>query len=84
MSNDNRTPGDGDARPSIIARNTQAVNTATGLAEGSVRRIGRTWVLGLYIALRNLKMYPVENAVVQKALAELTALSKELIAHIGA
>ena len=55
MSNDNRTPGDGDARPSIIARNTQAVNTAAGLAEGSVRRIGRTWVLGLYIALRNLK-----------------------------
>lgn len=72
----------GDARPALIARNTQALG-ATGLAEGTVRRIGRTWVIGVYIALRNLKMYPVENAVVQKALEDLTALSGELIAGDG-
>ncbi len=65
-----------------VARNTQAVTTA-GLGEGAVRQIGRTWVIGFYIALRNLKMYPVENAVVQKALEELTALSGELIAGDG-
>ncbi len=81
-ADDRNNGGGGEARPSIIARNTQAVG-AVGLAEGSVRRIGRTWVLGLYIALRNLKMYPVENEVVQKALAELTALSKELIEGDG-
>ncbi len=65
-------------RPSVVARNTQAI-TAIGLEEGAVRRIGRTWVTAFYIALRNLKMYPLENAVVQKGLEELTKLSAELI-----
>ena len=74
------TPSDGSR--SIIARNTQAITT-TGLGEGSVRRIGRTWVTSVYIALRNLKMYPLENAVVQKGLEDLTNLSRELIAGDG-
>lgn len=69
------TPPEG--RPSL-ARNTQAI-TATGLGEGTVRRIGRTWVTAFYVALRNLKMYPIENAVVQKGLDDLTKLSAELI-----
>jgi HD-GYP domain-containing protein (c-di-GMP phosphodiesterase class II) len=70
------TPPDG--RQSVVARNTQAL-TATGLGEGTVRRIGRTWVTAFYVALRNLKMYPLENAVVQKGLEDLTKLSAELI-----
>ncbi len=70
------------ARPSIIARNTQSLG-AVGLGEGAVRKIGKTWVVAFYVALRNLKMYPLENAVVQKALEELTALSAELIAGDG-
>ncbi len=73
------TPLDGRA---VIARNTQAI-TATGLGEGTVRRIGRTWVTSFYVALRNLKMYPLENAVVQKGLEDLTNLSGELIAGDG-
>jgi hypothetical protein len=74
------TPPEG--RPGVVARNTQALQ-ASGLGEGTVRRIGRTWVVGFYVALRNLKMYPLENAVVQKALEELTNLSKELIKGDG-
>lgn len=70
------TPSGG--RQSVVARNTQAL-TATGLGEGTVRRIGRTWVTSFYVALRNLKMYPIENAVVQKGLEDLTKLSAELI-----
>jgi HD-GYP domain-containing protein (c-di-GMP phosphodiesterase class II) len=70
------TPPDG--RQSVVARNTQAI-TAVGLGEGTVRRIGRTWVTAFYVALRNLKMYPLENAVVQKGLEDLTRLSAELI-----
>lgn len=70
------TPAGG--RPSVISRNTQSLTT-TGLGEGTVRRIGRTWVTAVYIALRNLKMYPLENAVVQKGLDDLTKLSAELI-----
>ncbi len=70
------TPPEG--RQSVVARNTQAL-TAVGLGEGTVRRIGRTWVTAFYVALRNLKMYPLENAVVQKGLEDLTKLSAELI-----
>src|SRR4029079_8472732 len=36
-----------------------------------------------YAALRAVKLYPVENAAVQKALADLTAQTKELIAGEG-
>lgn len=74
---DRQTP---TSRPSV-ARTTMPSNV--GLGEGSVRAIGRNWILGLYVALRNLKMYPVENAVVQKALDELANLSGELIAGDG-
>lgn len=76
------TKGPQPPRQAIIARNTQSLS-AVGLAEGAVRRIGKTWVVAFYVVLRNLKMYPLENAVVQKALEELTALSAELIAGDG-
>lgn len=75
VSDDRKTPHEG--RQSV-ARNTQALG-AVGLGEGTVRRIGRTWVTAFYVALRNLKMYPLENAVVQKGLQDLTRLSAELI-----
>lgn len=77
-------PRDGTPTESrgIIARNTQAMG-ATGLGEGAVRKIGRTWVTSVYVALRNLRMYPLENAVVQKGLEDLTNLSGELLAGDG-
>ena len=53
MSDPRGTPPEG--RQGIIARNTQAL-TAVGLGEGTVRTIGRTWVISLYVALRNLKI----------------------------
>ena len=68
------TPAGG--RPSVARAST---SITTGLGEGTVRAMGRPWVLGVYIALRNLKLYPVENAVVQRALDELTALSGQLV-----
>ena len=77
MSDDAGTPPGGTGRPSLARASTAAA--AVGLGEGTVRKIGRTWVIGFYIALRNLKMYPVENAVVQKALEELANLSGQLI-----
>jgi HD-GYP domain-containing protein (c-di-GMP phosphodiesterase class II) len=44
-----------------------------------VRRAGKVYVLALYGALRSIKMYPVENAAVQKALAELVNVTGELM-----
>ena len=75
------TPPTGTARQSV-ARDTQGLSV-TGLAEGAVRRLGRNFVLAFYVALRNLKMYPVENAVVQKALEDLAALANELMVGEG-
>lgn len=82
MSDERRPSGQAPARPSVIARNTQGGGTGA-FGDTTVRRLGRAWVLGFYVALRNLRMYPVENAVVQKALEELAALSGELVEGEG-
>ncbi|MFL5559939.1 MAG: HD-GYP domain-containing protein [Gemmatimonadaceae bacterium] len=44
-----------------------------------VRRAGKVYVLALYGALRSIKMYPVENAAVQKALQELVNVTGDLM-----
>ena len=46
-----------------------------------IRRQGRPFIHALYGALRSIKLYPVENAAVQKALEELTAISREVLSH---
>jgi HD-GYP domain-containing protein (c-di-GMP phosphodiesterase class II) len=48
-----------------------------------IRRSGRQLIFAMYGALRAVKLYPVENAAVQKALAELAAQSRELIEGEG-
>ena len=44
-----------------------------------VRRAGKTYIIALYGALRAIKLYPVENAAVQKALQELVNNTNELM-----
>ncbi len=44
-----------------------------------VRRAGKVYVLALYGALRSIKMYPVENTAVQKALQELVNVTADLM-----
>ena len=45
------------------------------------RRIGRAFVQTIYGALRAIRLYPVENAAVQKALEELTSVSADILAR---
>ena len=52
-------------------------------SESVVRRAGRQLIFSAYGALRAVKLYPVENAAVQKALAELTHHSREMLASRG-
>ena len=54
---------------------------AFGDLEGDpyARRIGRTFVQAIYGALRAIRLYPVENAAVQKALEELTAVGADVL-----
>jgi HD-GYP domain-containing protein (c-di-GMP phosphodiesterase class II) len=47
--------------------------------EGFIRHAGRGFLLTFYAALRALKLYPVENATVQKALDELQASATALL-----
>ncbi|HEX5385973.1 MAG TPA: HD domain-containing phosphohydrolase [Gemmatimonadales bacterium] len=51
--------------------------------EARLRQAGRGLLLELYAALRSLKLYPVENATVQKALYDLQASAEALIASEG-
>ena len=47
--------------------------------DGQLRQGGRSLLLALYTALRSLKLYPLENATVQKALADLDTTSRSLL-----
>ncbi len=53
---------------------------ARGAPEGQLRQGGRALLLALYTALRSLKLYPLENATVQKALEDLDASAHSLLA----
>ena len=46
--------------------------------EAFTRVAGRSFIMALYGSLRSIRMYPIENAVVQKSLAELSTVTEEL------
>jgi HD-GYP domain-containing protein (c-di-GMP phosphodiesterase class II) len=48
-----------------------------------IRRAGRSLIYAYHAALRAVKLYPVENAAVQRALADLTSLAREIISAEG-
>ena len=48
--------------------------------ESYLRRAGRQLIFAMYGALRAVKLYPVENAAVQKALADVAGQSREIVA----
>ncbi len=52
-------------------------------SDAVVRRAGRQLIFVFYGALRAIKLYPVENAAVEKALSELTNQSRELLSSQG-
>jgi HD-GYP domain-containing protein (c-di-GMP phosphodiesterase class II) len=47
--------------------------------DGFLRLAGREFLVVLYTALRSLKLYPIENATVQKGLDDLAAATKHLL-----
>ena len=44
-----------------------------------LRKRGRDFIISLYGALRAIKLYPVEHTAVQKTLAELAQVSREIV-----
>ena len=51
--------------------------------EGFLRQAGRGFLVSLYAALRSLKLYPVENAAVQRALDELGEAGTVILGREG-
>lgn len=75
------TPAAGTRSTQTLARATMQVSAQDSerSEDSFIRRTGRDFVRDLYAALRAMKLYPVENAAVQKSLAELTARGRELL-----
>jgi len=54
---------------------------ATPAGDNFMRRSGKAFVVALYGALRAVKLYPVENAAVQKALGDVVAAADVVLAR---
>lgn len=64
----------------LTPRATQAVSSFSEMGGDSfIRRSGRQYLIAFHGAARAIKMYPVENAAVQKALADLVAATDEIV-----
>lgn len=51
--------------------------------EGFFRQAGRAFLVSLYAALRSLRLYPVENAAVQRSLDELQQAAAAILSREG-
>lgn len=60
---------------------TQPVESSAAAqgSDGQLRQGGRSLLLALYTTLRSLKLYPMENATVQKALHDLDTTAQALL-----
>jgi hypothetical protein len=70
------TPPDaGSATPPRRATIAETVATS----DSFLRHVGREFLVVFYAALRSLKLYPIENAQVQKALDDLATVAKHVL-----
>ncbi|HEY5219448.1 MAG TPA: HD-GYP domain-containing protein [Gemmatimonadaceae bacterium] len=76
---DASTPPAGRSTRALARAATEAGGESEHSADSYIRRTGRDLVRDLYAALRAIKLYPVENAAVQKSLVELAARANELL-----
>ena len=63
----------------VPAPNQGREDAPVGGGEGFLRQAGRGLLFALYTALRSLKLYPLENATVQKALNDLLEATHGLL-----
>jgi len=67
-------------RPPSAGRPSSAVQNAHELSgEAYVRMASRAFILAFYGAMRNLRLYPFENSVVQQSLQDLSQLTNDLL-----
>ncbi len=70
----------GDAAPTHHEPDTNPHRNEAG-SDALVRRLGRGFMVAFYGAMRAIKLYPLENAAVVKALDDLTHATRALIAE---
>jgi len=66
-----------------VPTRAQPAQASDSVSDAQVRRAGRQLIFALYGALRAVKLYPVENAAVQKALADVTGQARGLFELAG-
>ncbi|MDB4898560.1 MAG: hypothetical protein JWN53_368 [Gemmatimonadetes bacterium] len=69
--------------PANATRQTAPAVSPHGDRSGDayLRKAGKGLILGIYTALRAIRLYPLENAAVVRSADELTSLGRELIEH---
>ena len=73
-------PAVGAARPSQALRPSQMLQALGDPAgEGGQRRAGRNYILALFGAMRAVKLYPMANEQVTKAIFDLTESTSEIL-----
>jgi HD-GYP domain-containing protein (c-di-GMP phosphodiesterase class II) len=63
-------------RKSLVLDVNAVMRAADG---GNLQRVGRSLIFALHGALRSIKLYPIENATVQKALGEVTSQVRDVL-----
>ena len=69
------------AKPRVTMTITAPIGE--GSADSMVRHKGRVFILTMYQALRSTKLYPIGHASVQRALEDLAAGARDLVATEG-
>lgn len=74
---DGRTGG--NATGNGTASGAAGASDADAGSDGHAQRLARGFVVGLHAAVRAVRLYPVENVAVQKAISELTASASRVV-----
>ena len=69
-------------RPTLDKGTANASSSDIG-GDPYIRRIGRSFIVALYGATRAIRLYPVENEAVKKALDDLTGVTAEILTREG-
>ena len=71
-----------EQRPALD-RTTSDSSAGDVSSDPYIRRVGRGFIIALYGATRAIRLYPVENEAVKKALDDLTAVTTEILTREG-
>jgi HD-GYP domain-containing protein (c-di-GMP phosphodiesterase class II) len=69
-------------RPTLDRNTTNASSSDIG-GDPYIRRMGRSFIIALHGATRAIRLYPVENEAVKKALDDLTGVTTEILTREG-